>query len=565
MNILNKLIIYLLILGSVVGASCKKPQPKLSSEKVIKAFYVFTGPYKKTEAFIRNDSIFAKIPDSVSLDSLMVLVDYRGIDISPYSYEALNFTHPKVFTVFAEDGSTRNYTVIISHLNSKKEITAFVFKSSENTHLREDLTGTIEDSTITVLLSSDVDISNLKPAITFNGETISPANGTFTDFSNGATYTVTAEDHTTKTYSVTVSYNKYVYIGSADGYIYALHSATGKVKWKFNTGNPPGDPIYKDGVLYAGCNDGNFYALDGETGALKWKFFNQEARFSAPHVEGGVIYVTFFTASIYSTGIFAINANTGSLLWKTFSPFRGYGVASAPTYSDGIVFIAAYDAGLIALDAATGAIKWRNMVGITLSNPAVVNGTVYINSEQDMLGAYDARTGSLKWSFELLNLKSSFTISDGILYTAGERGYMYAIDVSKGTLVWKTKVSRPEGPIAIDYDESAITALASPAVSDGLVFINDLVSNTYVFNAASGEQKWNYNNNDGIIKKCWSGPVAAHGMVVTDRCDNKLKAFFAKTGKPMWTFTAAGYVNTRPCIVDFSGKAFYNSVSGNVN
>jgi outer membrane protein assembly factor BamB len=564
---MNKLAILLIITGCIVAVSCRKKHHDLpSSEKEITSFSVFVSRTESIQGTIRNDSILVQVPSVVSLDSVYVFIKIKGIKITPPEDVSTNFHHPVIYTVTAEDGSTRQYTAVITYLNSDKQITNFVFKSSENSALKEDVTGTIEDSSILIQLSSDADITNLKPSITFKGKTISPANGVATDFSNGATYTITAEDHTTKTYSVIVSYNKYVYIGSADGYVYALHGATGKVKWKYNTGYQVGNPIYKDGTLYVGSSDGTFYALDGETGALKWKFFNQKASFSAPDVEGGIIYVTFFTTNVYTVGIFAINAKSGSLVWKTFSPFTGYGLASAPTYSDGMVFISAYDAGLLVLDAATGDIKWQKLVGLTLSNPAVANGIVYISCETALLDAFDASNGALKWSFSGgPNIRSSPTISKGVVYTPGDDGYIFAIDATTGSLKWKGKGAEINAPIEEDNNGNSLRGFGSPVISDGLLFAGNAACNTYVFDLTTGSPKWNYNNNGGKQKKWLPGPVAAHGMLVTDRDDNLLKAFYAATGKPMWTFTAPGILNTYPCIVDFGGKAFYCGASGNIN
>ncbi|HEY5368306.1 MAG TPA: hypothetical protein VIJ75_04875, partial [Hanamia sp.] len=86
-----------------------------------------------------------------------------------------------------------------------------------------------------------------------------------------------------------------------------------------------------------------------------------------------------------------------------------------------------------------------------------------------------------------------------------------------------------------------------------------------VFDLSTHAQKWIYNNNGGNQKAWQPGPVAAHGMMVTDRGDNMLKTFYASTGKLMWTFTPVGLVNTYACIVDFGGKAFYTGAAGNMN
>ena len=73
---------------------------------------------------------------------------------------------------------------------------------------------------------------------TTNGVSLSPASGAKQDFSKPVTYTVTAQDGTTASYTVIVSYDHYVYIGSGDGNLYALDAASGDLVWKFTTAGP---------------------------------------------------------------------------------------------------------------------------------------------------------------------------------------------------------------------------------------------------------------------------------------------------------------------------------------
>jgi len=84
-------------------------------------------------------------------------------------------------------------------LSSSKAITTFTI-NNVNATIDE------ENKILTVTLDQS-DFSALAPVITISGEaTISPASGVTQDFSGGAVvYTVTAEDGTTQTYSVTVS------------------------------------------------------------------------------------------------------------------------------------------------------------------------------------------------------------------------------------------------------------------------------------------------------------------------------------------------------------------------
>lgn len=72
------------------------------------------------------------------------------------------------------------------------------------------------------------------------------------------------------------------YVGSWDGYEYALNAATGALLWKTSLGitnqpqcSPPSlgissVPAVVNGVVYVGGGDGNWYALDAGTGAVLW-------------------------------------------------------------------------------------------------------------------------------------------------------------------------------------------------------------------------------------------------------------------------------------------------------
>lgn len=53
-----------------------------------------------------------------------------------------------------------------------------------------------------------------------------------------------------------------VYVGSSDGYVYALDASTGSLKWKYETGGEIySSPAVSSGVVYAGSKDGYVYAF----------------------------------------------------------------------------------------------------------------------------------------------------------------------------------------------------------------------------------------------------------------------------------------------------------------
>ena len=115
------------------------------------------------------------------------------------------FTQELTYTVWAADSENTNngYPVITGVAEKKdyhKQLTAFKVGK---------LNMTIDEAagTITGMIPYDVDMAAVTPTITISANaSVSPASGEATDFSKGAvTYTVTAEDGTTKTYQVTLT------------------------------------------------------------------------------------------------------------------------------------------------------------------------------------------------------------------------------------------------------------------------------------------------------------------------------------------------------------------------
>ena len=95
--------------------------------------------------------------------------------------------------------------------SSEKEITAFTFLAGDNEALSENVTTTIdqEENTITAQVPFGTDVTALTPSITLSEKaTIDPENKTATDFSDAVTYTVTAEDESTREYTVTLTIRK---------------------------------------------------------------------------------------------------------------------------------------------------------------------------------------------------------------------------------------------------------------------------------------------------------------------------------------------------------------------
>lgn len=76
-----------------------------------------------------------------------------------------------------------------------------------------------------------------------------------------------------------------VYVGSDDGYVYALDAADGTQLWTFETGSRvEASPTVVNGTVYVGSSDEYVYALDATDGTQQWAFQTGSAVFSSPTV-----------------------------------------------------------------------------------------------------------------------------------------------------------------------------------------------------------------------------------------------------------------------------------------
>src|SRR5262249_2034697 len=156
-----------------------------------------------------------------------------------------------------------------------------------------------------------------------------------------------------------------VYFGSGDGNVYALDAATGKEKWKFQTGDVVhASPALAEGTIFIGSWDSYFYALDAATGKEKWKF------------------------------------KTG----EDHEIYNQVGIQSSGVVGDGMVYFGCRDSNLYALDARSGEKKWahNNKGSWVIASPAVKDGKLYFaTSDSALFYAVDAKTGAELFSLKL--------------------------------------------------------------------------------------------------------------------------------------------------------------------
>lgn len=275
--------------------------------------------------------------------------------------------------------------------------------------------------------------------------------------------------------SPAIGSNGTIYIGSNDGYLYALNPA-GTLKWKYQTENSitSSPAIGNDGTIYVGSNDSYLYAVN-PTGTLKWKLKTLGPISSSPAIgSDGTVYVGGSDGYLYAVH------PTGTLKWASNTYYPIY---SSPAISnDGIIYIG-NSVGLLAVDS-TGNVKWSLDINSISSSPAIGrDGTVYVGSSNGYLYAID-NTGTIKLHYptETIDLSSPAISNDGTVFFGSVEGYIYAISPT-GTLKWR---------YLTEYGSTGNSIYSSPTVdSNGTLYIGS--NNGYLYAIDStGNLKWKY-------------------------------------------------------------------------
>jgi outer membrane protein assembly factor BamB len=321
----------------------------------------------------------------------------------------------------------------------------------------------------------------------------------------------------------------------------------GGVKWTFKTGGPiVGSAVVSGGVVYIGSFDGFLYAVDQETGKEKWKFETPRQVASTPAVADGVVYLRGFDAVLY-----ALDAATGAVKWRFITEFErrfqgnrlhgyppGYQTIpdswdlylSSPAVWNGRVYFGSGDGGVYAVDAQSGLLSWKFSTGdVVHASPSIVNGVVFIGSWDSFFYALDADTGQEKWRYKAgedlfihnqQGFQSSAAVVDGVVYTGCRDGHVYALDASTGRKRW-------------DYMTNLSWVNATPAVRDGVVYTGTSDSSRFfALDAKTGRLRFNFSAKGAVF----SSPALAGDLVYFGASNGRLFALEAKTGKLAWEF-----------------------------
>jgi outer membrane protein assembly factor BamB len=365
-----------------------------------------------------------------------------------------------------------------------------------------------------------------------------------------------------------------VYVGSWDGYEYALNASTGALKWKTFLGTRPAPPdcfpptigisssaAFQNGVLYVGGGDAYWYALDAKTGKVLWKVYtgsiapNVEhynwasptlyqgyayigisSYGTCPSVQGQVLKVNLQTHQVVGTLNFVPNGQQGAEVWGTPAVDTATNTLFVTTGNKTIDNQPLAES-FIAIDLTTFKIRdsWQDPVAAQLE---------------------DSDIGASPTLF-------SDTAGDQLVTATGKDGLAYAL--KRGNLkagpVWKANI----GTVG-DCPECGDGSVSSGAFGNGMLYLaggNTIINGVgYVgsvrgIDPATGKFLWQHGD-QGIVL----GALAYTNGLVMDDSGSTFEVLNAANGQRLFSYQTGGLMYGAPSIAE--NKIFFGSSDGNL-
>lgn len=384
--------------------------------------------------------------------------------------------------------------------------------------------------------------------------------------------------------------NGRVYIGDAEGDLFALDAKSGCVFWQFEAeagirsavtlGERSGGGL----TAWFGDQAANMYAVDAATGKLLWKVkvddYPQAAITAAPALYQGRLFVPVssreeakvadprYPCCAFRGSLLALDAATGKRIWKTWTiegkAITGtknsagtmiMGPSGAPVWNTptidaerNVIYAGTgnnysppateFSDSVLAIDMTSGKIKWHRQQ----TENDIWNGTCR-RSDREAAACPDAEAPDVDFSVSPVLVKAANGRS--MLIAGNKSGMIWALDPDRqGAAIWQQQAGKGSSGggvlwgLAVDgksiFVPNGYFDAKSPDASGGMAALD----------LETGHMLWTTPNPPcGDRKLCKPSHPAAvtaiPGAVFSGTMDGQFYAYAADTGKIIWQFNSA--------------------------
>ncbi len=232
---------------------------------------------------------------------------------------------------------------------------------------------------------------------------------------------------------------KQLIVQTADGRVYALDLATGRVKWNFSSPEPlltlhgTSTPRVIPGVTFAGFANGRLVALDNRNGQMLWdtRVAVSSGRTDIERLvdidaQPFISSLGLLVSTSYQGRVMAMDPRSGRALWeRKDSSF--YPVVEAK----GKLLYVDEGSRVIAVDHRSGSVLWNQdaLEGRRLTAPVVWLGMIAVADYEGYVHLISADDGQLvgRIQVDTTGVEQQLLVSAGTLYVTAVSGRVTAI------------------------------------------------------------------------------------------------------------------------------------------
>ena len=180
---------------------------------------------------------------------------------------------------------------------------------------------------------------------------------------------------------------------------------------------------------------------------------------------------------------------------------------------------------------------WRADIGagggyrtIVMAQPVVQNGVVYVIDAEAVVSAFSLKDGQRLWKADTkrkadddsTNIGSGLAVDGDTVYATNGLGFLIAMEASGGKEKWRAEMFVP--------------GRASPTVADGRVFVTTIDERLTAYNAADGHPLWNHNAAKAeTVMLGKPAPAYYRGLVIAGFGSGELVCVRADSGSVVWS------------------------------
>ncbi len=291
-----------------------------------------------------------------------------------------------------------------------------------------------------------------------------------------------------------VQYADRILIGDAMGVMYCLSVESGEVIWHFESGDPiyGTADVFNGQVVFANAR-GDVYLLNISDGSLVWTKQTGKAILSVPVIDGDFIYLGGGSDHTFR----ALSLESGDIAWE-FGDITGYIETRPLIYKDLVVF-GAWDQYLYALNKNTGQLVWKwadsrpnLMFSPAACWPVAADNKIFVVAPDRYMSAIDYNSGKTIWRSNKHKVRETIGISGDkkLVFARCMRDTLIAVSPQKGSFipVWARD-------LGFGYD----IASSMIAERDGVVFFGTKNGLITAVDASDGRLKWRYKLGNTLI------------------------------------------------------------------